>query len=47
MNEEVLLCPLDGFPRALCEGWLLPFIVEPMMAHHGHYAVLMTRGADA
>jgi len=46
MNEEVLFCPLDGFLRALCDGWLLPFIVEPMQGHHGHYAVLLWRVAE-
>jgi len=40
---EVMFCPLDGFLRALCDGWSLPFIVEPMTAHHGHYAVLLWR----
>lgn len=43
MSEEVIFCPLDSFVRALCDGWNLPFVVEPMYGHHGHYAVLMWR----
>jgi len=46
-SYEVLFAPRDHFLSLLADGWLLPFIVEPMAAHHGHYAVLMTRGADA
>lgn len=46
-SYEILFAPRDCFLCLLADGWCLPFIVEPMMAHHGHYAVLMTRGADA
>lgn len=45
MSEEIIFCPLDSFIRALCDGWNLPFVVEPMYGHHGHYAVLMWRAA--
>lgn len=41
--EEVLFAPRAAFLPQLAQGWQLPFIVEPMIAHHGHYAVLLWR----
>lgn len=35
--------PLHCWLIRLAEGWQLPWIVEPMKAHHGAWAVLMTR----
>jgi hypothetical protein len=33
-----------GWLRFLADGWRFnSWIVEPMPAHHGHYAVLMVR----
>ena len=28
---------------ALAEGWELPFVVEPMAAHHGEHSILLER----
>jgi len=46
MSYEVLFAPRDHFLSLLADGWLLPFIVEPMQGHHGHYAVLLWRVAE-
>jgi len=34
--------PLNRWLVALTMGWQLPWIVEPMLKHHGAHAVLMT-----
>ncbi len=40
---EFIYAPLGGFLSYLTEGWRLPFIVEPMMAHHGRHSILLWR----
>lgn len=42
---DFLYAPRDHFLALLCQGWRLPFVVEPMEAHHGDYAVLLWRPA--
>ena len=35
--------PRDRWLIALLDGWRLPFVVEPAMAHHGRYSVTLWR----
>ncbi|HYF35509.1 MAG TPA: hypothetical protein VD994_09490 [Prosthecobacter sp.] len=46
MTTECLYAPLHRWLVLLCQGWTLPWIVEPMEHHgHGERSVLMTRPA--
>ena len=38
-----LYAPRDHWLALLCEGWRLPWIVEPMQGHHGAYSILLER----
>ena len=40
---EYLHAPPWRFLARLAEGWSLPFIVEPLQSHHGHYSILLRR----
>lgn len=40
---EVFYAPNNQFLALLAQGWRLPFIVEPMIAHHGKYSILLER----
>ena len=42
---EALYAPRNRFLALLARGWRLPFVVEPMPAHHGAYSVLLERAA--
>lgn len=33
---EVIQAPNNQFLALLAQGWRLPFVVEPMIAHHGN-----------
>ena len=44
MTEFCIYAPLSGFVVMLAEGWLLPFVVEPMMGSHGDHSILLHRG---
>ena len=35
--------PLDSWLIALCDGWRLPWIVQPCRGHHGRYSVTLWR----
>ena len=37
----VRYAPLSRWLVLLVEGWRLPFVVEPMLRHHGAHAVLL------
>lgn len=37
----VIYAPVNGFLVYLTQGWTLPFIVEPMVGHHGRYSILL------
>jgi hypothetical protein len=39
-----LYAPIDQFLIALADGWQLPFVVAPMVGHHGAYSILLTKG---
>jgi len=41
---RALYAPVDRFLPLLAAGWELPFIVEPMVGHHGYYSILLTQG---
>lgn len=43
MTEVIYYAPRNRFLALLAQGWSLPFIVEPMMAHHGRYSILLER----
>ena len=34
---------LHRFLIYLCDGWRLPFIVQPMIGNHGNYAITLER----
>lgn len=41
---EVVYCPLDRLVLHLAQGWRVPgLVVEPMIGHHGAYAILLER----
>lgn len=42
---EAIYAPRNQFLALLAQGWRLPFIVEPMQAHHGKYSILLERQA--
>jgi len=37
----VMRAPLDRWLILLTQGWRLPWIVEPMIGHHGVYSILV------
>ncbi len=43
MTYSVLFAPRDRFLALLAEGWELPFVVEPMLGHHGAFNILLER----
>lgn len=42
---DYLYAPRDFWLALLLDGWFLPFVVEPMLGHHGHYSLLLERPA--
>ena len=45
LEYEAIYAPVSGFLVYLADGWQLPFVVEPMEAHHGRYSILLTRSS--
>ena len=43
MTYEIMFAALDGYLALLAQGRRLPFVVEPMIGHHGVYSILLTR----
>lgn len=47
MDMQVFYAPRDGWLPLLADGWRLPWIVESMIGHHGHFSILLTREVGA
>lgn len=39
----VMYAPKDCWLALLLQGWLLPFIVEPMPGSHGQWSILLEK----
>lgn len=45
MITEFRIAPRDAWLPFLLDGWRLPFVVEPMIEHHGRHSILLSRPA--
>ena len=43
MTYSLLFAPRHRFLALLADGWELPFVVQPMLGHHGAWSVLLEK----